>query len=215
MTVILAVPGRKGHLTGAYLFSSLGHVHLVFLSVDGLIEYQHSRQTLRNGLGGQDTHFTVCQVDGLLRCHDDVLVVGQNKDCLGRGGMNSRQNIIGGGVHGLTALDHIGHTQILEELLHTVTGTYCHKAIGIARINRSILETGSHGFPYCLLVVGMLLPHILDLDLGQRAVPQSILQGIAGVIGVHMALDDVIVVHYRRCSPDRSAEPGRLPARRP
>ena len=160
------------------------------------IKYQHGRKAFRNGLGGQNTHFAISQVDGLLGSHDDVLVVGQNKDGLGRSGMDCRQDVVGGGVHGLTALDHIGHAQILEELLHTVASAHSYKAIGIAGVHWGILEAASHRLADRLLVVGMLFPHIFDLDLGQSAVLQSILQGITGVVGVYMALDDVVIVHH-------------------
>ena len=54
---------------------------------------------------GRTTTLTVGQLLGLLGSHDDVLVVGQHENGLGRHALDGSQDILGGGVHGLAAGD--------------------------------------------------------------------------------------------------------------
>ncbi len=55
---------------------------------------------------------TVRQLFRLFRRHNDVFVVGQHKDGLGRRGFHGVKDVVGAGIHGLTAADDLIHAQI-------------------------------------------------------------------------------------------------------
>ena len=71
----------------------------------GWIEVQHGGDALGNGLRGDHDDFLVRQRITLFRSHDDVLVVGKNKYCVGIGLVDLFEDVIRRRVHGLTAGD--------------------------------------------------------------------------------------------------------------
>ena len=95
----------------------------------------------------------------LLGSHDDVLVVGQDKDGLGRDALDGGKDVLGGGVHGLTAGDDSVSGQVGEDRLQALTGGDSNEAIVAAGVNGSVDElAGGVGFFSAEACFSRLLP---------------------------------------------------------
>ena len=152
------------------------------------------------------------QPRGLLRRHHDVFIIGKNINIHSGHLLCRVQNILSGGIHGLPAAHDLLDAQITEQLLHAVAGRHRHKARRQRRVY--LRRLGSRRF-LLLLYAGylrlVLLYHILNLQLGQHAVGPGLFQRQARVGGVHMALDDLIIVHHHYAVADGfqiSPQPG-------
>ena len=105
------------------------------------------------------------------------------------------QDILRGWVHRLTAAYYAVGSEVAEQRLDTRARRNC---------NESEVLLGLHGnlavlldSLVCLDDIVMLLAHVLYLHLGQLAELYALLDRLAGVVGVNVHLDDVIVVdHY-------------------
>ena len=183
---------------GLDVLGGLGHAALVLLQGDVGHIGDHGGHALGNGLGGDHQHLVLLQQFlGLLRCHDDVLVVGQDINGLCLGAANGRCDVLGGGVHGLSADDHLVHGQILKQRGQPVAGGHGHKAHFLFKHGRFLLHRVR------LLDEGaVLLAHVIHLDGGQLAQLQAVLQDLARVVGVAMDLDHLQVAHHQHAVAD-------------
>ena len=193
MAVEIGISCGIGDLHGFHGVQGLGHgCGILFFSSLG-IEAEHSRHALRNGLAGDDHNLLGGQGLHLLCGHDDILVVGQDKHGFRRNLVDSLQNILGAGVHGLAAGNQSIHAQIVEHILNACTDADRDNAERLFRIR----NLGSH-----LLLAhhlfGVLQTHVLDLRGDERAILQSCLQSQSGIVGMDMDLDDLIVVHQNQ-----------------
>src|SRR5699024_1208743 len=94
------------------------------------VHHHQSGDALGHCLGGQDHHLLAFgKGHTLLGGHDDVAVVGQHEDDFRRSGINLLHNIVGGGVHGLTAANDTVSAQIPEYSGQAVAGGYRHHTI--------------------------------------------------------------------------------------
>ena len=94
------------------------HGHLIVVGRLGFVKHQHGADPLGNGFGVQHPHLAVLgQGNGLLGSHNNVFIVGQHKHRLGGGGHNGVQNIVGGGVHGLSAADNCVGANVGKQFL--------------------------------------------------------------------------------------------------
>src|SRR5699024_4318752 len=136
-----------------------------------------------------------------------VLVVGQHKDGLGGHALDGSQDVLGGGVHGLAAGDNGIHGQIGKDGLQALAGGHGHKAIVTAGVHGGVDKLAGDGIPLVLLGLGLLLQalalllagqellvHVLDLEVGQVAVLDGLAKDLAGVGGVDVEVDDVVVL---------------------
>ena len=103
LAVVLAVAGGVGDEAGGDLVGSSHHIDGVGLGAGRGVKVEQSGDAHGHGAGGQDHDLTVSQLLGLLGSHNDVLVVGQDENGLGRHALDGSQDILGGGVHGLAA----------------------------------------------------------------------------------------------------------------
>ena len=137
---------------------------------------------------------------GLLRRHDDVFIVGQHEHGFRRHRVHRAHDIVGRGVHGLAALhDHV-HAQVGEHIFQAVARRDRDKAVLFLRrgdhaLGRRVRRTLDH-------LGGVLLAHILDFDREQRAEFQPFLQRPVRLVGMHMHLNDVVVLHHDQRIPD-------------
>lgn len=135
--------------------------------------------------------------------HDDVLIVGQDKDGLGGNLVHRLQDVLGAGVHGLAAGNDLIDAQILEHVRKTRAGADGDDAQRLLRLCdlRGDLLLGEY-------LLGMLQTHVLDLHRDEGAVVQRLGQRLAGIVGMDMHLDNLVVVHqYEAVAPgsDRNA----------
>ena len=195
------------------------------------IEIQQRADALRDSAGGHDNDFFLRETDALLRCHDDVLVIGENKYGGGRGVLYSLENVVCRGVHGLAAGDNVVSAQFAEEVCHPVSGTDGHDAVILFGFGDKVLILlpsegggGLHGgelpvdgfkiicglgFPAGLELLG-LGDHVLNLGKLERAVLLAFIQRIARHVGVDMDLEDLIVI----ADDQRITDAGEIPAQR-
>ena len=193
----LGITRRESNLTGSDILRRLHHVLDVSINVAVGIEYQHRGQALRDGTGRNDNDLSVVdKIDGLLGSHDDILVVGKNKYLLRGSSKNCREDVISGGVHALTAGNDVQTTQLVEEIAQSFACRYCDKTEILGRLCDNgltlLLDLRLRLFVVflCLLV---LLLHVFDLHSQERAVCQTALQRVAGLLGMYMDFDDLIV----------------------
>ena len=148
VAVKVGIPGSVGDLHGVHGVQRLGQGSGIFLNTSLGGKAQHSGDALRNGLGGNDHHGLGGQGVYLLGSHDDVLVVGQDKDSLGRHLVHRLQNVLGAGVHGLAAGDDLIDAQILEHVREARTGADGDNAQRLLRLRdlRGDLLLGEHLF---------------------------------------------------------------------
>ena len=153
----------------------------------------------------QHFHFaSVGQARRLLGSHNYVFVVWQHKHRLCRRGVNGVQNIICGGVHRLPAAYHNIRADIFKQFREPVAGTYSHKAVFVYRIGRNqCCLVIVFVFTDSLLRVSVLIAHIVNFNIDQLAIFQRRLDHIARLVGMHMYLDNVIVVHHNNAVADR------------
>ena len=112
---------------------TFGHQLRVLTGGLRLVEAQHRRDALRNGFGGYNHDFTRRQLLRRLRRHNDVLVVGEHKDNLCRGLLDGMKNVLGRGVHGLSALNDAVGAEIAEHTGKTFSRADGDKAEGLFR----------------------------------------------------------------------------------
>src|SRR5699024_5284320 len=151
----------------------------------GGVKVEHGGGAHGDGAGGQHHHAAVGQLFGLLGGHDDGLVVGQDKDGLGRHALDGGQDVLGGGAHGRTTRDDGLNRQLGKDALKALAGGHRHKAVVPAGIDGSVNDRGGDGAGGALLLLGLgllfqalalflagqeLLVHVFDLEVGKVAV---------------------------------------------
>jgi len=198
IAVKVGVPGGIGDLHGVHSGQSLGQSLFVFLHSAVGIETEHSSNALGNGFAGDHHHVLFGQSVHLLGGHNDVLVVGQHEHGLGRHFVHSLQNILGAGIHGLTAGNDAVYAQITEYGSKTVAGAYGHYAQRLFRLCDGGLCGCRLGFLLVHHFFCVLQAHIFDLYRDERAVVHSLVKGFARVVGVDVDLDDLVVVHQHK-----------------
>ena len=120
-----------------------------------------------------------------------VLVVGEDDDYLRRHGIHRTEDIVGRGVHGLSAYDHSICARILEHGSDAVTvcdGYYAVLLFGSGRLGSLRLKELTH----TLLTLQL---HVVYLHVAQIPHGKAFLKGKSGVVGMHMDLDDIVVVY--------------------
>ncbi len=130
---------------------------------------------------------------GLLGREDDVAVVGQKDDLVDAQRLHRLEQLSRAGVHGLAAVDDGVTAKLTEEPLVAVPGDHRdhHRGRGVR----------GRAQPF---VAGLgLLVHVVDLDLADRAVPESFAQDGARVIGVNVDLHEAIVADDEGAVADR------------
>ena len=143
----------------------------------------------------------------LLRGHDHVLVVGQDDDLVGRGRLHRLEQVLGGRVHRLAALDHAG-AELLEDALEAVAHGHRDDA-DVGRLDRPVpllsapaVGSPARGRSAPLVVLGqdlVVLPgHVLDLQLLQGPVGGGAGDQAAGVEGVDVDPDQRVVADDHR-----------------
>ena len=148
IAVEVGIPGGVGDLHGVHGVQRLGQGSGVFLDASLGGKAQHGGNALGNGLGGNDHHGLGGQGVHLLGGHDDVLIVGQDKDGLGGNLVHRLQDVLGAGVHGLAAGDDLINAQILEHVRKTRAGADGDDAQRLLRLGdlRGDLLLGEHLF---------------------------------------------------------------------
>ncbi len=129
MPIKITVPSCKGNLPGPNPFIRFLHGELVGLDICICIEREHCRQSLRDRPGLQHHHIPIRELGRLLRCHNDVLVVGQHEHCFCRGRVHRRKDVVGRRIHRLTARDDVIRSEVLEKLVHPLACRNCNKPI--------------------------------------------------------------------------------------
>lgn len=194
LAVKLAVAGRVSHLTAADVLCRVQHSKRQLAVLLGFrIDRQHGRNTLRDGLcRHDDPPFSPRRDDRLLGSHDDILVVRQHENDFRRNGIDSVQNVVGGRVHGLTALYHNVRAEVGEQALEALAGSNGYKAklllygddhALLGRVCRALDHLG-----------GVLLTHVFDFNGQQRTEFQALLERLVRLVGVNVYLDDIIIL---------------------
>ena len=153
----------------------------------------------------QNDHLTVSQLLGLLRCMMMFLLLGRHEHGSWRARSGWRQGCPRWRVHGLAAGDDSVRSQVGEHGLQALTGGNGHKAVVTAGVHCGVNELAglcgglfSGGLLFqalALLLAGQeLLVHVLDLEVGQVAVLDGLAQDLAGVSGVDMQVDDIVIL---------------------
>ena len=105
---------------------------------------------------------------------------------------DSLEDVLGGGVHGLSAGDDAVHSQVMEDLGQAGAGADRHESEGLLR---------RRDFPGLVRLallgglgqdLGVLSAHILDLHGLKRAVGDGLLQHFAGMVGMDV---DLSLIH--------------------
>ena len=136
--------------------------------------------------------FLLRQLGCLLGRQHHVAVVGEHEHAFGVHRVDGTEDIVNGGVHGLTALDDMIHRQITEDLAEALAQGHGHHAEFLLRLCGGFL-LGRRILP---LVLTALLQHVLNLQVDQLAQLQSVFKGVAGVVGMHMHLHQGHVPHH-------------------
>ena len=157
------------------------------------IDRQHGRNTLRDGLSRHDDHlFLLREMNRLLSSHDDILVVRQHENDFRRNGIDSVQNVVGGRVHGLTALHDNVRAEVGKQGFETLTGSNGYKAkLLLCGDDHALFGRVCRALNY---LGGMLLAHVLDFNGQQRTEFQALLERLVRLVGVNVYLDDIIIL---------------------
>ena len=102
------------------------------------------------------------------------------------------QNVVGGRVHGLTALYHNVRAEVGKQALEALAGGNGHKAeLFLCRNNHALLGRVRRALDD---LGGMLLAHVFDLNGQQRTEFQAFLERLVRLVGVNVYLDDIIIL---------------------
>ena len=129
-----------------------------------MVKRHHCRYALWNRPCGQNTDVSVSQIFSLLRRHNYILIIRQNKHRLCRRGMYGLQYIVCGGIHCLTASYNAVGSKILKHGFYSASSRDSHKTVVLFRLCR--LEMLSFSYFFVLYSCFMLDPHIFYLRLG-------------------------------------------------
>ena len=196
---------RIGDLRGLQGCSRIFHAVQILLGIRLRHEADHRIDALRDVGGGDHDDLTVLhQIPGLFRRENDILVVRQHIDRVGIDLSHRVQHILGAGVHGLSAGDHVVDADPAEDLLQACADGNADKAVGLALtllflfrlalllfIRLLFLLRGDLGsiLDQALMV---LLAHVVDLHAGKRTVGKALLDREARIIRVHVDLDEFV-----------------------
>ena len=167
------------------------------------VEVEKSRNALGHGLGRDDDDALVLdKLRSLLGGHDDVLVVRQHEHRLGRGLVDLPQNIVGGGVHGLTAGDDAVRAEFPEQALHPLARGHDHRAEllfggsvgGLLQLLLNIVKIIGADDLFAGRVLVGLNDHVLDLGNLKRTVLLTLVQRVARDVRVDVNLENLVVV---------------------
>ena len=157
----------------------MDHIRLVLLGGGFAVEGERRRKALRHVLRGNDVNGAVLHERlRLLRRQNDVLVVREHENVLRVDLLHRVGDVLRARVHRLPALDDAVDEQIFEDggnPLARADGEHAHLLL-------FRLELGAKG--------AVLLEHVLDFDPVQFAEFHRVLQRFAGIVGVHMHLDE-------------------------
>ncbi len=123
---------------------------------------------------------------------DDVAIVRQDENVLGVDAVDGVLQIFDGGVHGLAALYDYIYAQILEDARNACTLGHGNHAVFFGRVLTRLLR----------LFLAMLFHHVFNDEIAQFAQLQAVLQGLAGIVGVHMYLDQRQIAHDQHAIAD-------------
>ena len=200
--VKVAVAGSVGDLGSGHILNGCGHGFQDFLRLLLQIHSHHGGDTLGNSGGGNHHNFFFRQPHTLLGSHDDVLVVGEDKDHLGGNLVDLLENTLGGGVHGLSAGDNTVGSQIPEHGGQAVAGADREEAVALLGSSHAavlglvviLLQiVYALGLPpgHNVLILGA---HVLNLGQLQGTVFLSLSEGAAGDVGVDVDFEGSIVL---------------------
>ena len=211
VTVKVRVAGCIGDLCGMHALYRLTESLFYRLDLVIGVKVQHCGDALRHGLCRNDNDLLVL-TDGntLLRRHNYILVVGENEHHLGRCAVYLLENVIGGGIHGLTAGNNGVCAQLAEQLRHSLACTY--------RDNAAVLHGGCDLLALklaldILKIVGALRlsagdyilvlgAHILNLCKLQSSVLLRLGQCFAGNVRMNMNLERLVVLADNKAVSD-------------
>ena len=182
--VVLAVAHRIRYRTGLDVLRRFRHALGVLLAGHVVLERDRRGNAHRHVLRGDDVHFLLRQFRRLIRRENDVAVVREHEHTLGVDLIDGVQNVIHRRVHRLTALDHHIHRQITEDAGEAVAQRHCHHAKFLRGFSRGFHRCGR----FLRLQRTLARQHVVHLHIHQFAQLNAILDGVAGVVGVHMHL---------------------------
>ena len=125
-----------------------GFVHPLHILVRVIVALERDGGSDAHGhiLGGDHPHVLGRQFRGLVRREDHVSVVRQNEHAFCVHLADGAQEVVHGGIHGLSALDDLVHVQVLEELGESVAQGNRHKAVTFGGFLLSGLRCARSGF---------------------------------------------------------------------
>ena len=184
MAVKVTVAGGIRHHCGVDIPD--GFLHLFgdgFRRLIVRVVIEHGSDALGHRLRRDDDNLLLREGNALLRRHDNVLVVRQDKDRGGRGAVDLVENIVGGRIHRLAAGNDTVSPELPEELLHPLAGTDRYRAVLLFGSGNDVFPVfhGIQLFFHLFEVIGgaclppgsnivMLGAHVLDFCQLQRAV---------------------------------------------
>ena len=205
--VKIGIAGGVGDLHGGDGIETVVHGGDVVLQIHRRVEIQHGGDALRNGLAGDDNDLLIRQGSGLLGGHDDVLVVGQDEHDLRRSALDGLEDVVGGRVHGLTALNDLVNAEVTENARETGACADGNGAVLLGRSGASCLLMAAglqlllDGFEIVGRACGaarrqivMLHTHVLDLGKLKRAVFLGFVQRLPWNVRMDMDLERLVVL---------------------
>src|SRR5690606_2629776 len=162
-------------------------------------------EALGDAPGGHDPHRAARVGVDLLGDRDDVPVVGQDDDLLGRHRLDGGQQVGRRRVHRLAAGDDALHAEAVEDALDAVAGGDGDDRGGdrLGDVRRDLDDVLRRGLPHPPLLLD-LLHEVGDADLPGAPAVDARLDGRPDVVGVDVAVPDAVAAH----DDDRVADAG-------
>ena len=172
------------------------HAFLVFLNRAFRIECHACTQSLRHALCFKDDDVLVLGQFRSLSCgHDDVAVVRQDENMLGRQTADCLGEVLCCWIHGLSAADDDVSAVVLEQLHKTISGTHGDDAEFLL-LNRLFFRLF---LLLCTVQDGRMLlkGKIVDLNAFEFTIALAKVQYLARQQGIHAHLDLATVIDER------------------
>ena len=128
------------------MLRSFIHARRVFIGFHFVLESNGGSDSHGNILRRDNMYFLFAQFGCLIRSKNNVPVIRQDKNAFGGHLIHSIQQIIHGGIHGLSAFHNFVHIQILEKLGKTGSQGHSNKPVaffGFGRLIRFYFVLGS------------------------------------------------------------------------
>ena len=188
----LRIANRRGDHPAPHVLGGFGHRGKVLFRRCRRGELQHARKAHRDVLRRDHVHVPLGNLRRLLRGENNVAVIRENEHVLRVYAVDRAHERFDARVHRLAAVD---------DLVNAHLGEHLREAFAQGNRDDAIFFIGRF-FGFHAGAFAPLFGHVLDLEVDQFAQREACLQRLAGIVGVHVYLNQRQIAHDEHAVAD-------------